>query len=567
MPSTPQPATDDGPAASQDTLTHQGQSRGRVWFVASVITLVALGSRLIWALQARSLRWDEPDYLILARNLLAGRGYQIYGTPDLMWPPGTPLLAVLSLAAGVSVDYALVIWHVLAGALACALLFGLARDVTGSTLVAALAGLLAAVLPALAVWPLYWGSMTEPLFLALWLAGLWATWRTLRVGGGLAAGLAGAAFGASYLVRTEGIFWWALFLALVTVMAIKRRQRWTTPLLFALGFLLFALPYVVYLYQHTGRLMISGKTGIVVFLSPYFVELGGLGHDLLTSLDSTGREIMWLSPEQFDISFVQSVLHDPAGFVRLVRANLALAQEGLLEVLVGPWIIAVAFLGLFAQPWRRRRLIAEGFWLAALLPLAILFISKVETRYLIPLVPILLVWTAYGLVGLANWLVGTWEQVRRWARPAATTANAATLSRRAAVAALVLLMIASALALRMQLKTARVEQVKLTPSHEAAGLWLAQNSQEGEAVMTRARELALYADRPLVALPRGDWATVLDYGRARGADYLVIDNWEIDALRPQLAFLLDPSQPPAEAEFLQSFDDPRRTTFIYRLKQ
>jgi hypothetical protein len=554
----------DDPTASQDVQAYQGDSRRRVWLLASLITLVALGSRLIWALQPRALRWDEPDYLLLARNLLAGRGYQIYGQPDLMWPPGTPLFAALPLAAGVSVDYALVVWHVLAGALACALLFGLAREVTGSTLVAALAGMLAAVLPALAVWPLYWGSMTEPLFLVLWLAGLWATWRTLRDGGGLAAGLAGAAFGASYLVRTEGIFWWALFLALVVVVAVKRRQRWTTPLLFALGFLVFALPYVFYLYSHTGRLMISGKTGIVVFLSPFFVELGGLGHDLLTSLDSTGREIMWLSPEQFDISFLQWVRSDPAGFVRLVRANVALAQAGLLEVLAGPWVIAVAALGLFAQPWRGRRLAAEAFWLAALLPLAILLISKVETRYLIPIVPILLVWTAHGLVRLAEWLVGTWQQVRRSIRPGAA-GDAATLARRSAVVAVVLLLVASALALRMQLKTATVEQARLTPSHKDAGLWLAENSQAGEAIMTRARELALYADRPLVALPRGDWATVLDYGRARGADYLVIDSWEIDELRPQLDFLLDPAKTPPEAEFLRSFDDPRRTTFVYRL--
>lgn len=553
-------------SASQENLTRQTRNNRRSWLIGVVILLVALASRLIWALQPRSLRWDEPDYLILARNLLSGQGYQIYGAPDLMWPPGAPLAAAASLLAGVSVDYALVVWHVIAGALACILLFGLAREVTGNTLVAALAGLMAAVLPALAVWPLYWGSMTEPLFLALWLAGLWATWRTMRDGGGLAAALAGAAFGASYLVRTEGAFWWALFLVLVTVVAIKRRQRWRAPVFFAAGFLLFALPYVAYLFQHTGRLMISGKTGIVVFLSPYFVELGGLGHDLLTSLDSTGREIMWLSPEQFDISFVRSVLQDPAGFVRLVRANLALTQAGLLEVLVGPWLMAVAFLGLFAQPWRGRRLAAEAFWLAALLPLAVLLISKVETRYLIPLVPVLLVWTAHGLVSLGYWLVGTWDQVRRLVRPAAA-ASAASLSRRAAIAAVVLLVIVVAIALRMQATTALVEQAKLTPSHEAAGLWLAQNSLEGEAIMTRARELALYGDRPLVALPRGDWATVLDYGRARGADYLVIDDWEINELRPQLSFLLDPSQTPPEAEFLTSFDDPRRTTYIYRLSE
>jgi hypothetical protein len=220
---------------------------------------------------------------------------------------------------------------------------------------------------------------------------------------------------------------------------------------------------------------------------------------------------------------------------------------------------------LFAQPWRRRRLAAEAFWLAALLPLAILLISKVETRYLIPIAPILLVWTAHGLVRLAEWLVGTWQAVRLLIRPR-TDRRAATRSRRVAAVAVLLLLVASALALRMQLKTARVEQAGLTPSHQAAGLWLAENSQPGEAIMSRAREIALYADRPLVALPRGDWATVLDYGRARGVDYLVIDSWEIDELRPQLAFLLDPAQTPPEAEFLQSFEDSRRTTYVYRLR-
>ena len=85
--------------------------------------------------------------------------------------------------------------------------------------------------------------------------------------------------------------------------------------------------------------------------------------------------------------------------------------------------------------------------------------------------------------------------------------------------------------------------------------------------MTRDRELALYADRPLVAFPRGDWATVLNYGRARGADYLVVDDWEIRELRPELSFLLEPSKVPEEAEHLQTFVDPRRTTFVYRLHE
>ncbi|MEZ4766913.1 MAG: glycosyltransferase family 39 protein [Caldilineales bacterium] len=150
------------------------------------------------------MRWDEADMLVLARNLLRRAGYQVQGPPELHWPPGAPYLAALSMLAGVAADRALTVWHVAAGALACGLLFGLASDLTGDWRVGALAGLLLAISPALAVSPLYWGSNTEALFLAFLLAGLWATWRLLR-GGRWPSGLAGGlALGAAYLVRPEG---------------------------------------------------------------------------------------------------------------------------------------------------------------------------------------------------------------------------------------------------------------------------------------------------------------------------------------------------------------------------
>jgi hypothetical protein len=59
--------------------------------------------------------------------------------------------------------------------------------------------------------------------------------------------------------------------------------------------------------------------------------------------------------------------------------------------------------------------------------------------------------------------------------------------------------------------------------------------------MLRDSELALYADRPQVALPNAPWQQITDYARARGARYLVVDDKEIHSIRPDLAPLLDPA--------------------------
>lgn len=572
--------------------------RNNSWIIGLSIIVLALACRWPWTVQPRTVRWDEPDYLILARNWLRGDGYQIFGKPDLVWPPGAPALAAISLAAGVPEEQALALWHVLLGATACGLLYGLSRDVTGSGTsslegrrVAAIAGVLAAISPTLAVWPIYWGSLTESPFVAFLLAGLWATWRWLRYGRWPAALAAGLAFGVSYLIRTEGLFWWALWLPIGLFLTIRGggRLRASDPqdvagvdcpseqlpprgpmqgrryvffrgwcafanaVIYILAFVIIAAPYVGYLYRHTGRLMISGKTGIVLLLTPHVIEQGGRGQDFTSRLDSSGTEILWLSPEQFEISWLDTVRADPRGTLQQVRANLALAWQALVDPLLGLLIMGLAVLGLFGSRWDRRRWSGEAFWLANLMPLVILFISKVETRYLAPVVPIVLVWAAQGVLHLAGWAAGSISCILS-VRPRPLVWS---------------VLITGALliyGLVGQVAAARAGQASLVSSHEAAGLWLAAHTDADEPVMSRNSELGLYADRPLVAFPNADWAEVLAYARARGARYLVTDSWELTQLRPQLGFLLDPAQAPPEVEHQVTFIGPRRTTLIYRLR-
>lgn len=530
----------------------------RVWLIALGIVLLALACRAPWAMRPRTVRWDEADYLILAANLLHGKGYQVFGTPELTWPPAVPVLGAVALAAGVPVDYALPLWQVLLGAAACGLLFGLARSVTGDTRVAAIAALLAAAAPALTVWPLYWGSLTESAFLVCFLAGLWATWRVLRGAGTWVALGAGGAFGIGYLIRTESFLWGVLLLGIMVLQTLRGRTaarrgvRWAPALAFALGLLMWIAPYVGYLHHHTGRWMLSSKTGINVLMSPVVIAQGGAGQDYAARLDSTGAEVLWLSPERFDVDWARIILADPGAFLHQIADNLKLAAAALLDPLLGRGLLVLIPLGLVGVPWDRRRWREEGFWMLALAPLAVLFVTKIETRYLAPLLPVAFIWAARAVLHLGRWLEDTVRAVCARRLPAAV--GSALL--------LGLLLLAAFLG---QIQAARAGQTGMIPSHEAAGLWLAEHAEPGAAIMSRNTEVALYAGRPVVAFPAADWADVLAYARARDARYLVTDSWELTRLRPQLAFLLEPDRAPEELEYLTSFRDDLRTTLIYRI--
>lgn len=542
-------------------LPSPNDQRAAAWLSGALIVGLALACRWWWAVQPRSVRWDEADLLILGRNLLHGAGYQIFGVPELTWPPGAPLLAAAAMAVGAPAEQALAIGHVLAGSLAAGLLYVLTREVTGSQRVGALAGLLLALAPALAAAPLYWGSMTESLFVVALLAGLWATWRWLRSAGlgawrlALAAGLA---YAAAFLVRPEGLGWWALFLAVATLLALVQRWRrrtaafpWRSLAVYALAFLLAVTPYWLYLYRHSGRVLLSGKTGITTMLGQGIVEQGtALGNDLGSQLDSSGQEILWLSLERFNASPLDVLRDNPLETAQRLVRNLRQIPGVLISDLVGLGILGLMVLGWFARPWDRRRSRSELFWIASLLPMLVIPLFYVQDRLLAPAVPILLVWAARGLNGLIEWLHGTlapWPRTRRL-----TPVGAALL--------LAVLVVSSLWQQRALWQAGATGQF---PSHQAAGQWLAANSQPGEAVMTRNSEIGLYADRPLVALPDAAWEQVLAYGQARNARYLVIDSWEMETVRPQLSFLAQATIAPLE--LLVELVDERRVTWIFDL--
>ncbi|MGB9594059.1 MAG: glycosyltransferase family 39 protein, partial [Anaerolineae bacterium] len=505
----------------------------------AAIVLLALAVRLALVLWAdRAIRWDEPDYLTLARNLATGRGFSVAGHPELHYAPLFPLATSLFYRLLGDLKAASDAVYVLAGAALIVPFFALVRRLFGAR-VALAASVLLALCPALTASVLYWGTMTEPLYLLCVFAGLGFTWAAAEGGRVGPAVAAGACFALAYLTRPEGSFYAALGAAVLVVGILARRQARSGRAWVALGgfiaaAILVALPYLVYIHTHTGRWMVSGKLGVTYDIGRAVLARDPAEYDRVTaSLDSTGREIIWYSPERFQRDLAAELAASPTEALRRIWANFRALLDAWFDITVFPTLLLV-FVGLawFAVPWDRRRAVAELYWAAGLLPLLAAFLPfHVEIRFFAPALPIALAWVGRGALAMGDWAAET-------ARALLGERPLAAWLRRALVALPVVLVCLAFLGLTV---VAVGEGRRSTDfGHREAGLWLRNHAPQGSIVMARDLAIALYAGLDWVPSPRAEMPQFLDYARARGVDYVVVDEREVTVIRPHMKTLLQP---------------------------
>lgn len=540
-----------------------------VWLAC--VVLAALVFRAGLASLPRVIRWDEPDYLWLGKSLLAGKGYTIAGAPELHY---TPLLPVLSGAVYLLTDdpeLGTSFWYVLLGALVALPVYFLARRAYGQR-VALLSAFLVAIFPALSSAALYWGTMSEPLFIFLVYCGLWAAVVAFDREQVARFAIVGGLFGLAYLARPEGLVWLVAFAILcVLTWALKRRllgRHGLARLAACLAaFVLLAAPYALFLYRHSGKWMATGKLGITYNIGQAVLDRDPVLYDKVTaSLDAQSGEILWWSENRLEQGLVDLFLSDPAAFLRRIWRNAQGMRASVLSSSIfPPFLLAPVVLGWFRTPWSRRRLQHEAILWLGVLPVLSFLPFHVEVRFFSPAFPAVLIWAAVGLQDLGNWLGETASHWRRDpAQPEDQGGRSAVRWRFTALAFLLGLLV-------VYLGFAHVRIIQrgsddLSYAHKVAGTWLRSNSPKQAAIMSRDLAISLYAERAFVASPRADYAPYLDYAHRKGATYLVVDEHELRVLRPHLAFLLDDANPPPELEPVFAATDGRGRTIVYRIK-
>ena len=397
----------------KDVVQHIGRLQV---FRPGLFILVSLAALLRLAMSfhfPRAVKEDEPAYLLLGQNLWAGNGFTYTGLPELHFPPLHPLLIGLFSFITRDLEMASNLEHAVFGGLLLLPVFAIALRIYGVQ-TAWLAVILLALFPPLTVSVLYWGSMSESTFLfflfsalALFLAGL-DDERPWMVSG------AGGVLGLAYLIRDEAIaFFGALTIFVVLWLWTHEKAQtfrmWRAVVLFVLSFVLVAAPYIWYLHVHTGKWMISGKLNVSWKAGAGYGDNGKSLDQLYNGLDSSGEEINSLSMERFREDLLGHVISHPSDILhRVVRHAGSLKEQFFTRSSFWWGLTPLVVLGLFNQPWDRRRLRYEAFLITIIVVLLIVFLPfGFLVRYFAPAYPVLLMWTAMGALGLGRWLQDT----------------------------------------------------------------------------------------------------------------------------------------------------------------
>lgn len=561
----------------------QGHAVEPVWLGA--IALVALAVRIVLALQPHVLQADEGAYVWLGRNLVTGRGFTFIGIPEVHYTPLFPALCGLVYLLLGSLEAASKVCFVVFGTGLVVPVYLLARAIYGVR-EARLAGLLVAALPAVTSHVLYWGSMSEPLYLFLLFWGLWLVWRAWHEGGWKLHAGAACLLSLAYLTRPEGLIFVGAGLAFLAL--VKGRQvvaRWRELAAYLAVFALFAAPYVAYLHRETGAWMLTGKVWTAYVQDRALANRDWITFDRMTwGLDATG-EVLYHSKERFSRSLESYIAAEPAAFVRGMADNartlpsILIAREGIPRPLLA--FLALAF---FLQPWTRARARAEAFLGgAAMVPLVTFWPVLFSVRFLQPVYPVAMIWAARGIVALGDWLAETARTIvqgdegdvgtRRHGGGGGRGGDQERITlphlwRVSLWSWLVALPAAAVVLYMLSLHPGLVRQgaAHMKFNYKAAGEWLQAHTTPEAVVMSRGAIAAIHAEREWAPFPHASWAEIVAYAKRRGAGYLVVTEQEIRQFQPHLELLLDETRPPAELEHLHTLEDGQGRTIIYRFK-
>ncbi len=534
------------------------ENQKKFWGPGKTLALIFAGAlvlRVLLVLTRQMIQLDETAYVRMAENLASGNGLlDITGLTSTHFSPLLPFFIAGVAAIVRNFILAAYIVVVVFGALVTIPGFLLGKEMGGNRVGLALAALLA-VTPVLVDNSTL--IYTESLYVFFLLIAI-VFGRHMLLGCRIPCGtLAGGALGLAYLDNPSAVFYFVALLLLALAVAWRRgiwRQMGKALLFFAVFFLVYAIPYVVFLHAELGKWTYSGKSPGNIYTASRNLRAGTLDWEKdLMSLVDNGTQIKILQLQDSDDP-ASSLIHSPVQGARIFIRQSYIFYNEVISQVFPLWLLPLLGLGLFAQGWSRRRAAAVGYLLIMMIPALLILTMYAYSRFFIPFVPLVMLWVAHGWLRLEDWGAETVDIVfqqprsRRYRRWAPWVIGAAVL--------LPLLLYS----------VANVVRQSYPVGYKYAGELIRQEDGSGHRIMSREYSAAYYAGGTAVMLPYADYEATTRYARLQHVDFLVIRKQELLDWRPTLARLLgDASQHPEWA--LAGTADPGTSgeTLIFRL--
>lgn len=494
---------------------------GRARWLVLLILLLAASLRVYWiAQEIPLLQGEECEYTRLAQNLVRSHTYVgMLEGPQLMYPP---LFATL-LGAGslITRNFGAAAHGVplVAGLTLVLAVFALARLHYGPR-VGLIAAMLAACHPLLIA--LSGAAFSESIYLPLMVGGIYFGMRCLDAGHRAAAVGCGVCFGLAYLTRPESLSY--PFFIVGAVLLVGRahgvRKALVTALLVLVPVVLLAAPYVVYLSFHSGGFRLEGKSAMNYTIGlrrnsgmSYPEAALGLGPDL----HEDGPQ---LSANYFVATTRYGIpLRDI--FPYWLASAHRNADEMFGSLVRSPafgslFTLMLVTLGLLRRPWSRRRLIRESVLLLLGVGTVVTLLGAhgIQLRYVMPLLPFLIIWGAKGIDETARWMVATAQRITRGGfRPALYLGTAARCTL------ILLLLLISMRGLSWgSFRDENPDRLSL----KQAGIWLERYKPGPKRIMSVPIEVPYYARGSLLPFPYAPGLQALEYVHVKGPDFLVL---------------------------------------------
>jgi hypothetical protein len=294
------------------------------------------------------------------------------------------------------------------------------------------------------------------------------------------------------------------------------RTRFATALLLVVSFVLPLIPHAILLHEKTGRWHAQSKASVNLSSSLIWEE--GLEREkYVYSLNEEGtdrrlNEVGKSSP----VEILWKGRREIAG--RYAR-KLADGAETLPLLFVTPFLLLLVPLGLFARRWRRKGeellLVAVGVFPFILYPL-----FNIQIRYLVPYLPIFLMWGGAGCAVLTGWVD---ENV----------------SRARVISALTLFVVFGSLIPYSLHRYSAVRKGERLEYRHVGEWFLLHEGPEARILAPPGTSYSYYAGNPIATfIPWTDPKGLYEFSSRQHFDYLVLGTDYIERYRPAMSPLL-----------------------------